>query len=114
VPWPLIIVLVLFVPAIGAGGVAGLWILEGGATEPSSAVRWATAAGGFAAGLATSFFPAILPNSNTAAEYTGPDYAGIVFLVLASLSIAAGTLAGYSLRAGRLLARPMPSGPRIS
>jgi hypothetical protein len=108
VTWPLVVVLVLFVLAIGVGCVAGLWMLEGNVTEPSSPARWATAGGGFAAGVATSFLAAIPFNSSAGAEYAVPDYAGIVFFLLACLSVAAGTIAGYSLRAGRLLARPMP------
>jgi hypothetical protein len=110
VTWPLIVVLVLFVLAIGVGGVAGLWILEGRATEPSSPLRWATAAGGFAAGFAIVYCLAILGDSSTAAGDTEPRYAGIVFFVLACLSVASSTLTGYSLRAGRLLARPLLPG----
>jgi hypothetical protein len=110
VTWPLVVVLVLFVLAIGAGSVAALWSLEGKATETSSPARWATAAGGFAAGVAASYFAAILPESSATTGDSVPGYAGIVLLVLACLSVVTGTLAGYSLRAGRLLACPMPPG----
>jgi hypothetical protein len=106
--WPLVVVLVLFVLAIGAGCVAGLWMLESRATEPSSPDRWATAAGGFAAGCAVIYFLVVRADSTTTAGDNAPKYAGMVFFVLACFSVAACTLAGYSLRAGSLLARPMP------
>jgi hypothetical protein len=114
ITWPLVVVLALFVLGVGAGSVAGLWNLESRGTEPTSPASRATAAGGFAAGVATSYFFATVLDSSATAVDTVPDSAGIVFMVAASFSVAATTLAGYALGAGRQSARSLPPTARGS
>ncbi len=100
----LVPVLVVLIAVVGAGALVGLWILEGKATESRSRSSWGTAAGGFVIGVAVSYF------SLAMAEFDNiPNYFGLLFCVLAAVSLSAATLAGYSLRAGNLLVGPSKS-----
>jgi len=112
VTWPLVVVFVLFMLAIGAGGSAGVWGLDAKATGSTSLANWVAAAGGYFVGVAIIYFLATLAEFRATPVQAGPQPAGGVLLVLPCLSVAAATLAGYSLRAGGSLARPRPPGPR--
>jgi hypothetical protein len=105
--WLLVPIFVLLVAAVGAGGVAGLWMQEGKAIESRSRAPWATAGGGYAAGAAVSFLTLTM-----AGEDNAPGFFVLWFLALAGFSLAAATLAGYSLRAGNLLVVPTPEARR--
>ena len=104
----LVPVLVVLVVVVGAGGLAGLWILESKATATRWRSNWRVAAGGFATGAAVSYFSLATANFENA-----PSYFGLWFCALAGFALAAATLAGYSLRAGDLRVGPLPDVSRF-
>jgi hypothetical protein len=85
----LIGVSVAIVAGIAAGALTGLWLLERGAADSRFPGGWGTALAGLASGIGVSWFSAWVMDTS--------DHGSLEFFILVCLSIAMGTIAGYSL-----------------
>jgi hypothetical protein len=90
-------IFLIVVSGAALGALVALWLVERTKSPARSSAWWATALLGFVAGVGACYF--------AAGVMTQPgmlDLAGLGFVILGPVTVAATTVAGYSLSASRL------------